>query len=408
MVSEMDRIKCTGCGACAAGCPVRCIELKPDGEGFVYPVIDREKCTRCGICDEICHARCLVKGGAGRPATFIAYNKDQKDRISSSSGGIFISLARQVILEGGVVYGAALDEDMRVRHIRVETEDCLSELQGSKYVQSHIGTGIYDSVSEDLKSGRRVLYSGAPCQIGALNCFLAGGQDNLVTVSFICRGVPSPLVWEKYLDWQQGRKRSKVRRAFFRNKDSGWSDYSIKLLFENGQTYRRRHTDDPYFQAFLKGVCLRPACHSCQYKGEQILPYCTDILLADKWGEVSGDLPGIGDDKGVSLVFLHSKKGYSLWDRISEQIRFTEVDFKQAVSVNISYRVPAAVSEHRDAFFSELNALSFWRLYKKYARSPFKTRLRRNAYRIAYKTAKKIGVVAAVKRFRNRKAGKPS
>ncbi|HOB36936.1 MAG TPA: 4Fe-4S dicluster domain-containing protein, partial [Candidatus Avimonas sp.] len=134
MVSEMDRIKCTGCGACAAGCPVRCIELKPDGEGFVYPVIDRERCTRCGICDEICHARCLVKGGAGRPATFIAYNKDQKDRISSSSGGIFISLARQVILEGGVVYGAALDEDMRVRHIRVETEDCLSELQGSKYV----------------------------------------------------------------------------------------------------------------------------------------------------------------------------------------------------------------------------------------------------------------------------------
>ena len=125
--------------ACAAGCPVRCIELKPDSEGFVYPVIDRERCTRCGICDEICHARHLVKGGADRPAaTFIAYNKDQKDRISSSSGGIFIALARQVILEGGVVYGAALDEDMRVCHIRVETEHGLRELQGSKYVQSHI------------------------------------------------------------------------------------------------------------------------------------------------------------------------------------------------------------------------------------------------------------------------------
>ena len=45
---------CTGCSACMAMCPVQCISMIPDEEGFLYPHIDEKKCKRCYVCVKAC------------------------------------------------------------------------------------------------------------------------------------------------------------------------------------------------------------------------------------------------------------------------------------------------------------------------------------------------------------------
>ena len=52
----MDPNLCTGCSACAAVCPKRCIQLEQNEEGFVYPKVDQSLCVECGLCEKVCPA----------------------------------------------------------------------------------------------------------------------------------------------------------------------------------------------------------------------------------------------------------------------------------------------------------------------------------------------------------------
>ena len=396
MITEAIEMQCTGCGACVAVCPVGCITMVPDVDGFLYPRAEEDMCVHCELCSRFCHAANIRDVSSDEPSVYCAYNKDEVDRMSSSSGGIFSALGKFVIYSGGAVYGAALAPDSTVVHARITTLEGLAQMRGSKYVQSRIDASIYEDVKTDLNNGIRVLYSGTPCQIGALKYFLSGSSELLYTVSVICHGVPSPKAWSQYMRWQENTNRACVTQAYFRNKDSGWTNYSMKLCFDNGKTYRKSLREDPFLQAFLKNICLRETCYQCQYKGIEHLSD-SDIILADWWGMEKGILPQSEDDKGLSIVMVQNRHGDELWQSIIGQIQYARYDYQKAILNNTSYSASVKRNINRDSFMRETELQPFDETVKKYTKSPIKETLKHNAYQVAYKIAKKTGLLLAYK-----------
>ena len=198
MIEIKEKAFCCGCNACVQRCPKQCISMHEDEEGFLYPRVDKTICIECGLCEKVCPV--INQNEPRKPLkVYAAYNKDEKIRRESSSGGVFTAIAEQVIDEGGIVFGACFDENWEVKHDYTETKEGLKAFRGSKYVQSRIKDN-YQKAEHYLKEGRKVLFSGTPCQIAGLKKYLCKEYENLLTVDFICHGVPSPKVWRMYLN----------------------------------------------------------------------------------------------------------------------------------------------------------------------------------------------------------------
>lgn len=197
MISIKDKKACCGCGACVQRCPKQCITLHEDSEGFLYPVADASVCINCGLCEKVCPV--INQHTAHEPLqTFAAKNPNEAVRAASSSGGVFTMLAERVIKSGGVVFGAAFDQQWKVVHTCATTIGGLQKFRGSKYLQSQTNN-TFKEAEAYLKQGRQVLYSGTPCQVAGLKRYLRKDYDNLLTLDFICHGVPSPGVFRTYL-----------------------------------------------------------------------------------------------------------------------------------------------------------------------------------------------------------------
>ena len=339
-----SRQHCTGCGACAAVCPVGAITMTADKEGFRYPVIDRERCIGCGACESACPADAVAPRDAP-PEAYYAYARDPDLCQQSSSGGVFSLLAREILLRGGLVFGAGYDEGFRVCHLAVETEADLSRLRTSKYVQSDLGQ-TFRQVREALRTGKPVLFSGTPCQIAALHRFLGKDEENLYTQDIICHGVPSPGVWDRYLSQQHGGRTPVA--VNFRDKTQGWNNFSMKINFADGTCYRELAVKDPFERAFLANLTLRPSCYQCQYK---TVSRVSDLTLADYWG-VELVHPELKEQQGVSLVLLHSEKGRQLFSAASTRLSFGATDLDQAVSMNHAATHSVAWPSQREEFFA--------------------------------------------------------
>ena len=399
MVTNMDKSLCTGCGVCQVICPRGSITMKKDKYGFLYPSIDQNTCINCNKCDNFCHAQNIKTQSVEVPDSYIGYNKNADQRLKSSSGGIFVLLAEEILKLNGAVYGAAFDHNGEVSHIRVEEKSNLYKLQGSKYVQSTVDKEIYLSVKSELENKKYILYSGTPCQIGALKQFLNRNYETLLTVSFICHGVPSPALWKQYVDEQSEKYNSSISGMSHRNKKYGWTRYSMSMRFENGSEYCVPNDKDPYMQLFLKNTCLRDSCYSCQYKGKEKLS-CIDILLADKWGNVSGTVPDIHDDKGISTIFVQSTLGRILWDRIKENLYYDKTVFQEVVDSNAAYNQSCVASKYKNNVLSEIGAVSVKEIYSRYAKTPLSKRIKRKMVFFIHRGAQKLGIVKLVKKVK--------
>lgn len=209
MIHVVDKYACCGCHACVQRCPKHCITMREDEEGFFYPFINETLCLDCGLCEKVCPV--LQQDEARRPLkVYAAKNPDDRVRMLSSFGGVFTMLAEQILDEGGVVFGARFDENWDVVHSYVDNKKDLEVFRGSKYVQSYIGD-CFQKAECFLKEGRKVLFSGTPCQIAGLRLFLRERYDNLLTVDLVCHGVPSPKVWRTYLNETIARQCEKNR-----------------------------------------------------------------------------------------------------------------------------------------------------------------------------------------------------
>ena len=196
MIVLRDRSKCTGCTACAAVCPLDCITMQTDGDGFLYPVIDRSCCVSCGRCEAVCPADKSDGTVETEPAAYGVRAKDMDLRLGSSSGGVFSLLAEEVLNRRGAVFGAAMRADCKsVHHVMVEAKEELAALRGSKYVQSDL-ENTFQQVKAELVR-RPVLFTGTPCQVDGLNAYLGRTYENLLTVEVICHGAPTPKLWRK-------------------------------------------------------------------------------------------------------------------------------------------------------------------------------------------------------------------
>ncbi len=315
MLSLRDKRDCCGCGACAQRCPAKCIRMTEDAEGFRYPVADADACTGCGLCERICPG--LHPSAPHDPLRlFAARNRDEAARAAGSSGGVFSLLARRTLREGGVVFGAAFVPTWGgVSHRRAEKEEELQPLLKSKYVQSDTG-GCYAEAAALLREGRRVLFSGTPCQIAGLHAFLRGERpERLLTVECLCHGVPSPAVWRRYTEETAGGRR--ILGVDFRDKSrSGWRRYDFTVRTDGGER-RVPAREDLYMRAFLAELTLRPSCYACPFKSGRS---GSDITLADFWN-IRDVLPAFDDDRGASLVLLNTPQGVRHFEEADAECR---------------------------------------------------------------------------------------
>ena len=374
-----SKAECTGCGACVSICPRGAITMQPDEEGFLYPAVDGGKCVECDLCEKRCPAG--KTQAENRPQLFGAQNRDEAIRRASSSGGVFTALARDWLRRGGVVFGAAFDEALRVEHIGAFDETELAAMRGSKYVQSDASEAIAHAAAL-LERGIPVLFSGTPCQISGLKARVGKKEsDLLLTVDFICHGVPSPGVFASYLRELEAKHGQRVVHYAFRDKRRGWTDFSAVATFEDGTEHAGQQTTEPFLYGFLQNLYLRPSCAQCDSMREGRHP--ADITIADLWGmqEVA---PGADDDTGTSLVFLNTKRGRQAFESCRPQLAVFPVEGTQKLlRCNPSIAHAAKPHKNREAFFRRYKKKGFEAAYvMKLLAGP--GRLERAAARIAH------------------------
>ena len=347
MIEIITKSDCCGCGGCSQVCPKQCIEMKADNEGFLYPSVDKNACVNCGLCNKVCQIINDDRHITECQDAFVAYAIDESVRLSSSSGGVFSILAEDVIQNGGIVFGAAFDQNWLVRHVGVENLTDLVKLRGSKYLQSRTEDTFHE-VKAALDQGRQVLYSGTGCQIAGLKSFLKRDYPNLLSVDIVCHGVPSPKLWKRYLTERERAFGADAQEVAFRSKVTGWKNYSMIIDFSNGSKYENNHKSDPYMQMFLKNVCLRPSCHDCHFKTTNSH---ADITLGDCWC-IKDVMPDMDDDKGVSVVFIHTEKGKNIFKQIDSRLTEHKTNFSQVCQPMMNKS--ATMHPHRNRFFYEL------------------------------------------------------
>lgn len=360
MIKLAEKNICSGCGACASACPVNCIIMKADKEGFLYPEISSDRCIECKKCQKACPV--IERNTSVNKATAYALkNNNDNIRLQSSSGGFFSLLAEYVIDRKGVVFGAAFDEKLCVRHICIESKEDIQKLRGSKYVQSIIGN-TYLQAKKHLDDGTLVLFTGTPCQVEGLLKYLGREYSNLITQDIICHGVPSPDVWKKYTEWHEEKEQATIINASFRNKNSGWKQFSMMLKFDNGKEKFMPINQDLFLRSFLSDLCLRPSCYNCSFKG---ILRPADFTLADFWG-VHNILPSIDDDTGVSLVLVNSKKAAGIFEVLRPSVSAYEVDVDAAIKYNTAATQSVKEPSARKTFMEEITSSSFEATVNKY------------------------------------------
>ena len=354
-----DFSNCSGCTACVKACPKKCITLKGNEEGFLYPQINYSECINCGICESVCHYK-------NSPDTkkcdivYAAFNNDEEIRVNSSSGGVFYELAKWIVKKDGIVFGASYDKDFNVVHCGIEKEEDIRMLMGSKYVQSDIGD-TYKRVQDELNADRYVLFTGTPCQVNGLLAYLGKDYENLLTMDFICHGVPSPKVWRKYLDEKINEFGSNIKAVSFRDKKFGWKNFSMKIEFENGKAYISKVTEDKFLRHFLTDISLRNSCYNCNAKG---INRAADITVADFWGIVKIN-PNMNDDKGVSIIMIRGEKAKGVFLEISDCFTVIESDIDTVLKYNPSVTRSVSKNPLRRAFFKCFDKFGFGAAYEK-------------------------------------------
>ena len=422
MIHITDKKNCCGCSACVQRCPKQCIRLEEDTEGFLYPQVDEETCIKCGLCEKVCP---ILNQTNKLPVLEVlaVKNPNDEERMNSSSGGVFLPLAREVINQGGVVFGAVYDESWEVHHVYAEKIEDVYPMMGSKYLQSKIGNSFKDA-ERFLKQGREVLFVGSPCQIAGLRTYLRNKQyPNLLAVDFLCHGVPSPGVWRRYLAETYGgydaKEQSRLQATAGKNsvllsslnatspigdikfrdkRESGWKKYrfvvrqkSASKADQNTVLSSDIHYDNSFMRGFLSDIYLRPSCYACKCKNGV---NHSDLTIADFWG-INLIAPEFDDDKGVGLVLLNTKKGEDYFSRLPMDMMPSNLE--KAHYYNGGFNEHTKAHPKRDQFFFLIeNGKSIKAAVEICLRLPFKQRVVRVVKRIVKKVVKTILPVASV------------
>ena len=367
MITITNKVDCCGCNACGDVCPKQAISFKSDIEGFWYPEVDKEKCVECGLCEKVCpiiNIGELKHNDYQEPFCYAAKHKNYEIRFDSTSGGLFSALAEKIYREGGYVGGAIYDENFRVHHFISNDKEDLARLRSSKYEQSNC-EGFYRQVKDCVLTGAPVLVCGCPCQMAALRAFFQyKNYENLIICDFVCRGINTPKVDEKFEAYLERKYNSKIIYIKSKNKELGWKNLTVKYRFQNGENCYLTRDSNPLSRGYLgTGVYCRPSCYDCKFKG---FPRISDITLADFWGIDKVD-KSMDDNVGTSMVLINSEKGKLFFEGIASRIQSVPLSLSDALPGNPSLTVPLPQPTiDRTAFFNDLDKLPFEDVADKY------------------------------------------
>ena len=339
---------CVGCSSCRYSCPTGAISMVFNEEGFKIPLIDEVKCVHCGKCRTACPVCNPVYDKAQKPRCFAAQASDELRTGKSASGAIFPVLAEKILENGGVVCGAAWNENWQCEHIIVDTAEGLERIKNSKYVQSDLESCLPE-LKRLLNAGCPVLFTGTPCQVAALYTFLGEDYENLYTADIICHGVPSPMVWKRYLE--ENFDVNSIRHIAFRDKRKGWGVNSFIIEHGNNEIHCETYSNGIYFNGFAKNIILRKSCGSCKFNR---IPRQADLTIGDFWGIQKVD-KGYDDGKGTSVVLENTIKGCLLFDSITSQLKkVDEFSFDLCTPANPNILGSSVEHPQRDAFFEKI------------------------------------------------------
>ncbi len=372
---------CNGCGVCVLVCPKNCIKMVEDEEGFLYPKIDESKCIKCGKCKSVCSN--YPRKNEYRIRAYATKNKNQEKRNESTSGGMFKILAEYVIDNGGVVFGVKLDEKFVAKHEYAEDIEKCKEFSLSKYVRSDLNNS-YMKVKQFLDQGRKVLFTGTPCQIQGLRNFINKDNEDLILCEIICHANPSPKVLKMYLKNLEINNGKKIKNIYFRSKNPEMNN-SAYIEFEDGT----KVNICTYIRAFSgEQLINRPSCNNCQFVSTNRK---ADFTIGDFWG-IEKVFPDFNDNQGISLLTVNTKHGTECFEKIKDKMEYKESDLDLAFSYN--HHENLAQSKNRHKFFNgissgKINQNNIIKYMKKYVKIPLYKRVLRKGKRIIKKITRK-------------------
>jgi len=357
IVSELAKVDCSGCSACVNICPTNAINLHADEYGFYRSAVIDQQCTECNLCINICPALKLpVNTNTNNPKCYAFIAADSKLLYSSSSGGLFSLLSREMFKSNGVVCGVAWKDDFSVEHIMIDDEDNLYKLQKSKYLQSYVGD-IHKKVKQKLDEGFSVLFTGAPCQVVGLRAYLGKDYAKLISIDILCGNSPSTMFFNKYIA-EESSKGFDVRKYEFRHKIKGWNSTTIELTFDGGATQIRDGGKEDAYQSVYHNHTMCPLhCENCRY---QTLPRFGDLTIGDFWGLKKRE-PSIDTSKGVSVVLVNNEKGSMFLKNIPKKkiALIKEVPLSWLGGNGYARGNTNFASPYRDRFFKAIKTKSF-------------------------------------------------
>lgn len=348
-----DKSKCCGCGSCKHICPVSAIILKKDKEGFEYPLIDEKKCINCNRCVDVCpiqkKEKILNNKNNEEIFSYIVKSRELEILKISSSGGFVTEIAKKIVKNNGVVFGALFDENKNIIHQKINNVEGLKKVAGSKYVQSNL-KNTFNECKKELCKGTQVLYIGMPCQIEGLKNFLKKDYENLITIDLVCHGVSSPLFWKDYRDFLEKKFNSKIKKINFRDKKFGYKSSGMKIKFSNSYQYWNSPRIDYFLKCFFMNIITRPSCLKCNFK---TLNHNSNFTVFDCWNyeKLLNDFNNLG----YTNVITNNKKGK---DILSSMTNFLEI-----YPVNLEDILPKNGGMLLKSASAKINREEFWDYY---------------------------------------------
>ncbi|MGD8779511.1 MAG: Coenzyme F420 hydrogenase/dehydrogenase, beta subunit C-terminal domain [Ignavibacteria bacterium] len=315
MKNNISVIKdCYGCGVCAIVCPQKIIQIELNQNGFYEPkLFDLNNCLHCELCLSVCaysHKE-LALNITDKIDGYAAWSNSEAIRYKSSSGGVGYELGKYHIQQGYKACGVRYNiEKQRVEHFLTDNEKDYQASIGSKYIQSY----TIDAFSA-FKKKEKYFITGTPCQIDSLRRYIRqkNVEANFVLVDFFCHGVPSMLMWKKYVQSIEN-KIGKITEFSWRNKQRGWHD-SFAIKANGGKYISPLSKRDIFYQMFLSDSCLGKACYDkCKYK---TTASSADIRIGDLWSKTYKN-----EDKGVSGLLAITEVGKQIVGSIKNEVVF--------------------------------------------------------------------------------------
>lgn len=363
MIQISDKTKCCGCTACASSCPKKSISMQYDEEGFLYPAVDKSSCVNCSICERVCPFNKVNKIDEHCGLYIALQNLNEEERNASTAGGAFSLIADALINLGAVVYAVGYDSGVRVVHKRVEDKYSLSDLRGSKYVQSYLGN-TFNQIQDDLKKDLTVLFVGTPCQVHGLKKVI-GNTQNLYTVDLLCLGVSSPKLFGEYIEYLSLKYHSHVSSVSFRDKHYGYATPNVRVDFDNEKYIQQTYDSKVHTNLFFSHYNVRPCCYQCEFRE---YPRVSDFTIGD-FNDVGNFVPAMDDNKGTTRVWVHTNKGKALLEEVKKSARIVVLD-NNSPDVVGGNRKQIVRPVRREEFFQDSIQLSYFDLVRKW--QPYK------------------------------------